>query len=88
MKVNKKLLKKGYEEMAEESIRVNKEWEPADLDWDDDNFDDIIKLGEQSLKEVWDNEEDEVWNQYLKKNERNKRGARRPGNNEGNKRGP
>ena len=23
-------------------------------------------LGEQSLKEVWDNEEDEIWNQYLK----------------------
>lgn len=32
-----------------------------------DEFKDILKYSEQSLKEVWDNPEDEVWNQYLKK---------------------
>ena len=32
-----------------------------------DDFKDIIHYSEQSLKEVWDNSEDEVWNQYLKK---------------------
>ena len=84
-KENDKLLRKGYKEMAKESLKITKEWEAADLDWDDDSSD-LIKLSEQSLKEVWDNEEDEIWNKYLKKDERNKRSARRPGNNEGNKR--
>ncbi|MBS3157552.1 AbrB/MazE/SpoVT family DNA-binding domain-containing protein [Candidatus Woesearchaeota archaeon] len=32
-----------------------------------DDFSDILKISEKSLKEVWDNKEDEVWNQYLKK---------------------
>lgn len=32
-----------------------------------DDFKDILKLNELSLKEVWDNKEDEVWNEYLKK---------------------
>ena len=32
-----------------------------------DNFKDIMKFSEQSLKEVWDNEEDEIWASYLKK---------------------
>ena len=32
-----------------------------------DDFKDIIHYSEQSLKEVWDNSEDEIWNQYLKK---------------------
>ena len=27
----------------------------------DDNFKDITKFSEKSLKEVWDNKEDEVW---------------------------
>jgi len=31
-----------------------------------DDFRDILKFSEKSLKEVWDNKEDEVWNQYLK----------------------
>ena len=31
-----------------------------------DNFKDILKFSEQSLKEVWDNKEDEIWNEYLK----------------------
>lgn len=32
-----------------------------------DDFKDILQYSEQSLKEVWDNPEDEVWNQYLTK---------------------
>lgn len=31
------------------------------------NFKDILKFSEMSLKEVWDNKEDDIWNQYLKK---------------------
>ena len=30
-----------------------------------DEFKDILHFSEQSLKEVWDNSEDEIWNQYL-----------------------
>jgi len=32
-----------------------------------ENFQDIKKLTEKSLKKVWDNKEDEAWNTYLKK---------------------
>lgn len=31
-----------------------------------DSFKDILKFSELSLKEVWDNKEDEIWNKYLK----------------------
>ncbi|MBS3099656.1 AbrB/MazE/SpoVT family DNA-binding domain-containing protein [Candidatus Pacearchaeota archaeon] len=31
-----------------------------------DSFKDILKFSELSLKGVWDNKEDEIWNQYLK----------------------
>ena len=31
-----------------------------------DDFKDIIKFSENSLKEVWDNKDDEIWNNYLK----------------------
>jgi AbrB family looped-hinge helix DNA binding protein len=31
-----------------------------------DNFKDILKFSEQSLTDVWDNKEDEIWSQYLK----------------------
>ena len=31
-----------------------------------DQFEDIKKFNEISLKEIWDNEEDEIWNSYLK----------------------
>ncbi len=27
-----------------------------------DDFSDLLKLSEQSLKKIWDNKEDEVWN--------------------------
>lgn len=31
-----------------------------------DEFKDTLKFSEQSLKEVWGNSQDDVWNQYLK----------------------
>jgi len=31
-----------------------------------DEFEDLLHFSEQSLKEVWDNPEDEIWNEYLK----------------------
>ena len=31
-----------------------------------DDFKDILKYSEQSLKEVWDNPEDDIWNSYLR----------------------
>jgi len=31
-----------------------------------DDFKDVIMFSEQSLKEVWDNKGDEIWNNYLK----------------------
>lgn len=33
----------------------------------EDDFMDMIKLGEEALKDVWDNEQDEIWNRYIKK---------------------
>lgn len=32
-----------------------------------DNFKDIEKFNENSLKEVWDNKEDDIWSSYLRK---------------------
>jgi len=31
-----------------------------------DDFKDVLQFREQSLKEVWDNPEDEIWSEYLK----------------------
>jgi AbrB family looped-hinge helix DNA binding protein len=31
-----------------------------------DEFKDILKFSEMSLKEVWDNKSDEIWNRYLR----------------------
>ena len=31
-----------------------------------DGFEDVVRYSERSLEEVWDNEEDKVWNKYLK----------------------
>ncbi len=31
-----------------------------------DDFKDIISFSEKSLKDVWDNKEDEIWSTYLK----------------------
>ena len=32
----------------------------------EDGFEDVVRYSERSLEEIWDNEEDEVWNRYLK----------------------
>ena len=32
-----------------------------------DDFEDIFKYNEDSLKEVWDNKEDDIWSSYLRK---------------------
>lgn len=32
-----------------------------------DDFKDLVKISEMSLKSLWDNEEDDIWNSYLKK---------------------
>ena len=32
----------------------------------EDDFSDVVKLSEMSLKEIWDNKEDDIWNEYLK----------------------
>lgn len=31
-----------------------------------DDFKDLLSFSEYSLKDLWDNKEDEVWNKYLK----------------------
>ena len=31
-----------------------------------DDFKDILSHSEKSLKEIWDNPEDEIWSEYLK----------------------
>jgi len=31
-----------------------------------DDFMDILKVSENSLAEVWDNDKDEIWNSYIK----------------------
>ena len=32
----------------------------------EDDFKDLLKLNEKSLKKIWDNEIDDIWNNYLK----------------------
>ncbi len=32
-----------------------------------DDFKDILKFSEASLKEVWQNKEDDIWSEYLKR---------------------
>jgi len=32
-----------------------------------DDFEDIVEFNNQSLKEVWDNKDDKIWNSYLEK---------------------
>jgi len=31
-----------------------------------EDFSDLLKLSEKSLKKIWDNDEDEIWDTYLK----------------------
>lgn len=32
-----------------------------------DDFKDILKFSERSLKEIWNNKSDNIWNRYLKR---------------------
>ena len=32
----------------------------------EDDFKDVLKYSEKSLKEIWENEEDDIWSEYLK----------------------
>lgn len=32
----------------------------------EDGFEDVVRYSERSLEEIWHNEEDGVWNRYLK----------------------
>lgn len=31
-----------------------------------EDFEDILKFSEKSLKEIWNNKEDDIWGEYLK----------------------
>jgi len=46
----------------DKSIIIKKEKEVLEED-----FSDLLKISEESLKTIWDNKEDEVWSSYLKK---------------------
>ena len=37
-----------------------------------EGFKDLLRFSEDSLKEVWDNESDDVWSEYLKNENRRK----------------
>lgn len=37
-----------------------------------DEFENVARLSEPSLKRVWQNRNDEIWNSYLKANKKNK----------------
>ena len=52
------LVQDGKKIMIELAAKVTKQVK--------DDFSDLLKLSEKSLMNVWDNKEDEVWNQYLK----------------------
>ncbi|MDE1840493.1 MAG: AbrB/MazE/SpoVT family DNA-binding domain-containing protein [Thaumarchaeota archaeon] len=53
------LVRKGEKIILEKSERMVKSLK--------DEFADIKSLSEQSLRKLWLNKDDEIWNQYLKK---------------------
>lgn len=53
------LVRKGEKIILEKSERIAKSLK--------DEFADIKSLSEQSLRKLWLNKDDEIWNQYLKK---------------------
>lgn len=53
------LVKKGKRIMLEKASELSEELE--------DEFDDLLTLSESSLRKIWDNREDEIWKQYLRK---------------------
>ena len=53
------LVKEGRKLMLEKPTRITKELK--------DEFKDLIKLSGSSLRKLWLNEGDEIWNEYLKR---------------------
>ena len=52
------LVKKGRKIMLEKSQGLARNVE--------DDFKDLLVLAEHTAKKLWDNKEDEIWNEYLK----------------------
>jgi len=55
------LIQKGKRIMIEKTDLVERKVE--------DDFKDLLKLSELSLKNLWNNKQDEVWNTYFKKSD-------------------
>ncbi len=53
------VIQNGGRLLIEKSLNISKKMT--------EDFKDLLHYTENSLKEVWDNPEDEIWNQYLKK---------------------
>lgn len=53
------LVREGRKLMLEKPKRIMQEVR--------DEFKDLIKLSESSLRKLWLNKDDEIWNEYLKK---------------------
>ena len=53
--------------MVQEGKRILVEADPRVSKHVRDDFSDLLKLSEKSLMGVWDNNEDDIWNKYLKK---------------------
>lgn len=52
-------------ERGDELIVMNKGGSLVIKKMNEDDFSDILKINENSLKEIWDNEEDDIWEEYL-----------------------
>ena len=52
------LVKKGKKIMLEKSQRFTRSIEGE--------FKDLLALSENTMEKLWDNKEDEIWNEYLK----------------------
>ncbi len=52
------LVKKGKRIMLEKASELSRELQ--------DEFQDILTLTESSLKKIWENREDQIWNRYLR----------------------
>lgn len=53
------LVREGRKIMLEKPRRITQEVR--------DDFKDLIRLSESSLRKLWLNKEDEIWNEYLKR---------------------
>lgn len=53
------LVKRGKKLLLEKTQQFEKEVK--------DEFEDLLSVTEYSLKKLWNNKEDEIWNEYLKR---------------------